>query len=77
MNIPPILQSVEWTENPPQEPDSEGAPWATHSGVLEMFGHTLRCHRLSNGAAIIEADDMHEMLNAMAQDQPQAEREVG
>lgn len=33
-------------------------PTATHSGVLTICDMRLRCHMLSNGARIFDADDL-------------------
>lgn len=43
-------------------------PTATHSGEFTIFGITLRCHRLDDGEAVIEADDLRALFNAMAGD---------
>lgn len=55
--IPAFLNGVVWETLPPQEPIEDGLPYATHSGVLEMMGHKLKCFRLSNGQAVFDADD--------------------
>lgn len=53
-----ILAGLDW--KPVEEPDaSSDIPHATHQGVLELYGHKLRCYRLSDGRAIIHADDVH------------------
>jgi len=36
----------------------EGAVWATHSGVMEIQGKKIRCHVLSTGQRIFDADDI-------------------
>jgi hypothetical protein len=62
-----LLNSVEWTETN-ATPGDDGLPYATHSGVFEFAGHSLRCYRLSDGRAIFHADDFRaafgELLNA-------------
>lgn len=60
---PPIemmLDGVVWTamgEDHPARDDS--VPYATHEGVLEIGGHSLRCYRLSTGQAVFNADDIN------------------
>ena len=41
-------------------------PKTTHEAVFTIFGVPLRCYRLDNGQAIINADDFHALLEAMA-----------
>jgi hypothetical protein len=57
-----MLDGVVWrrvTEERPTGPDnSDGIPYATHEGALEIGGHSLRCYRLSNGQAVFHADDI-------------------
>lgn len=55
-----LFDNLEWkstefttTGTPPEN----GGLYATHSGVLEFGGLKLRCHRLNNGEAVIDADD--------------------
>lgn len=55
------LAGVEWNANIPRDEDvSSGLPYATHSGVWTdpLFGIAMRCYRLSDGRAIIHADDL-------------------
>lgn len=61
-NIPAFLNNVVWEALPEQEPGD--LPYATHSGVLELFGHKLRCYRLSDGRAIFEQNDFIQFLDA-------------
>ena len=54
-----LLDRVEWTAAEPLEDLSKAAmPYATHEGVLEIFGHKLRCYRLNTGQAVFNADDV-------------------
>ena len=55
-----MLPQVNWEPAPePDETDPlHGLPFATHTGVLELMGHTLRCYRLNTGETLIEASDM-------------------
>ena len=57
MTSPPILASVQW-EPTGAVAAGDGLPFATHSGVLEIAGHSLRCYRLSDGRAVFAADDL-------------------
>lgn len=60
--IPAFLADVEWIESPPPPEIIDALPHVTHSGVLELFGHKLRCFRLSNGQAVFEADDFEKFM---------------
>lgn len=55
-------------------PADEQLPTVTHSGTFRIFGVDVRCHRLSDGRAIIEADSMAELIEAM---EAPADREIG
>lgn len=56
------MSNVEWVACPAIETDELHA---THSGVLEIMGKTLRCYRLSDGRAVIHADDMDELFKGL------------
>lgn len=59
------LEGVTWVPAPDQPQDAHdgpGIPYATHSGVWEFGGHSIRVYRLSNGKAIIDADDFWKVL---------------
>lgn len=60
-----MLDGVTWVENPDTRnpSDDDGRPYATHSGVLEILGRKLRVYRLSDGKAVIHADDIHELFS--------------
>lgn len=63
--IESLLNSVAWEKNePPKETGSE-LPYATHSGVLEIMDHKFRCHRLSTGEAVFDADDFRDFMEKM------------
>jgi hypothetical protein len=54
-----LLAGVSWEAVPdPAECHNDGIPYATHRGVLELAGQSLRCYRLSNGLAVFDADDL-------------------
>lgn len=40
-------------------------PHAVWSGSFHIFGVEVKCHTLSDGQRIIEADSMHKLLEAM------------
>ena len=55
-NIDALFSRVEW--QPKEAPEQPGdLPYATHSGVLDLFGHKMRCYRLSSGVTVFDADD--------------------
>lgn len=47
---------------------TEELPVAVWSGTIRMFGIDVKCHRLSDGKNIIEADSFEKILKAMARD---------
>ncbi len=62
-----ILDTVQFTEVPP--PDEPGdLPFVTHEGVLEVDGKRLRCYRISDGRAIINAEDFHAFFEGLGVD---------
>jgi hypothetical protein len=67
LNLPAFLRDVQWQETD-SKPQEGGLPYATHSGVLDLCGHTLRCYRLSDGRAIFDADDFTAFWNSLAGD---------
>lgn len=69
--IPAFLNNVEWETLPPQD-DSNGMPYATHSGVLELMGKKLRCFQLSNGEAVFDADDFNEFMEEFLKEDNEA-----
>lgn len=64
--IESMLDSVEWM---PVERTGEIAkndlPYATHSGVLAICGHELRCYRLNTGHAVFDADDVKKFFSGV------------
>lgn len=61
---PDWLTSVEWTPVP--EADRvPGERYATHAGVLSIGGIQLAVYRLDDGTAVIDAEDMLELLGAL------------
>lgn len=43
----------------------DGLPIATHEGILNIAGIELKCFRLSNGQAVIDAESMERFLQFM------------
>lgn len=60
-----MLNGVEWVEMPAvcHSTLHNDMPYTTHSGVLDLFGHKLRCHRLSNGQTVFDAEDFRAMFD--------------
>ncbi|RZI41510.1 hypothetical protein EGT07_18185 [Herbaspirillum sp. HC18] len=59
--IETIIETVEWTpveHSLPQGVESD-LPYATHAGTFCIGGLSLRCYRLNDGRAIIDAEDMN------------------
>jgi len=47
-----MLDGVEWVAADNDGKVSDNMPYATHEGVLDLFGHKLRCYRLNTGQAV-------------------------
>jgi hypothetical protein len=62
--IETMLETVEWTAGPETE-HGDGDLWATHSGVLDIAGISLRCYRLNNGQAVFNADDFKKFFDCL------------
>ena len=56
------LQGVTWIANPCAPTNEGGLPYVTHSGVWEFQGHQIKVYRVSDGRAIIDADDFWKIL---------------
>ena len=65
-----IIDQAKWVEVDPPIDNEGDLPFPTHSGELELFGVTLKCHRLNTGQCIIEADSFNEMMRSMAKINP-------
>jgi len=60
--IDTMLDGVQWRAREGSPDTTNGLPYATHEGVLEIFGHNLRCYRLNTGQTVFDADDVHEFF---------------
>lgn len=63
-----ILDGVEWVAAEGDAPSDSDLPYVTHSGVLNIGGHSLQCFRLSNGEAVFEAEDFERFFEGMAKE---------
>lgn len=59
-----MLDGVTWVPVERQATGDSDLPYATHEGVLELFGSKLRCYRLNIGDAVFNADDFEAFWNA-------------
>jgi hypothetical protein len=57
--IEKLIEGVAWEVVQQDQANSSDMPFATHAGILNLFGHDLRVYRLNTGPAIINADDLH------------------
>lgn len=62
-----LLQRVEWQPTGAAQ-GSGDLPYATHQGVLQIGDISLRCYRLNDGLALIDADDMLRCCDALIGD---------
>ena len=69
-----MLDGVTWVpavEERPTGPDnSDGIPFVTHEGVLDLMGYQLRCYRLSSGQTVFNAEDIETFFADLADDTP-------
>jgi hypothetical protein len=56
--IDKMLDSVDWTPVEHLPPPTYTELYATHVGVLTIGDFTFKCHVLSNGQRVIDADDL-------------------
>jgi hypothetical protein len=62
--IETMLDGVQWMAREDQPGATDGTPYATHEGVLEILGHKLRCYRLNTGQTVFNADDVNAFFGA-------------
>jgi hypothetical protein len=53
--------------------DGDKLPKAVWSGVFTIWGIDLHCHVLDDGQRVIDVDDFHKFINAMADGVPMAD----
>lgn len=63
--IEQMLDLVDWAAIERTEEPKADLPHATHSGVLTIGAIDLKVFRLSNGMAVIDADDMQRFLGSL------------
>lgn len=69
MDYEAVLKGVTWEAGPMiRVPDDPNVLYATHEGRGEILGIPFRCYRLSDGRAVIHADDMHKIMDALGGD---------
>lgn len=58
--IDKMLETVKWeiVDSGPKLVGDGELPHVTHSGILDLFGKSLRCYRLSDGQAVFDCDDV-------------------
>lgn len=61
-----LMAAVEWEVVDGAKTNDDGIPYATHSGVLNIMGQSLRVYRLNTGQAIINADDLDAFFGGAA-----------
>ena len=63
--IDKMMSMVEWVPTGQNSSESDGMPYATHSGVLDLFGTPMKCFRLNTGEAVFDADDFAQLFENM------------
>ena len=64
MNAPAmdvLFKDVKW-EPVEVDPPTDGTPYATHEGILQLGNHSLRVVQLNDGRRVIDADDLREFF---------------
>lgn len=60
------MSGVKWIPADPAERQEPGkTPYATHEGVWNFMGDSLRVFRLNNGQCVIHAEDFERVFGAM------------
>lgn len=58
-----MLDKVNWVVIPrPDDFDSQGIPYATHRGILNIMGNELECFILDDGRRIFSAESIHKLF---------------
>ena len=60
-----ILDGVAWVASGDKAPIDSDLPFVTHSGVLQIGDHSLKCFRLSNGQTVFDAEDFERFFEGM------------
>lgn len=72
--IDTIFDSVQWTPVPPPADTSDGIPYATHKGVLQIVDLLLDVVVLNTGERLITEESLVRFFNAIAEPkEPHAE----
>jgi hypothetical protein len=66
-----MFNGVEWIPTEPPT-DTQGLPYPTHFGVMDIMGNPFRCYRLNTGEAIINADDFAAFFNGESEPERKA-----
>lgn len=53
-----LMDAVEWLPAPDSADRPPGELYATHNGVLDLFGTPVKVYRLNDGQAVFDADDV-------------------
>lgn len=56
------INALEWTEAEAQEPNEDGLPFVTHTGILKILDVEITVHQLSNGMRVIPSEDMAKLF---------------
>lgn len=65
-----LLDGVTWLPVVAPLDDGSDLPFATHHGVLNIGGLTLRCYRLSTGQDILDAEDFEKFFTFITEGDP-------
>lgn len=57
-----LMDAVEWEVMPPREPNPDGVPHVTHSGILDLAGFQFRVFQLSSGQRVLDAGDVEKFF---------------
>lgn len=60
--IEALMSEVDWKPAATYKGMAGDIPYATHFGVLKIGGTEIRCYRLNDGRAILNAEDNAEVL---------------
>jgi hypothetical protein len=64
-SIDMLFDGVQWTARTDPPPADDSIPYATHSGELDLLGMKFRVYQLSDGRRLVDANDVHALLEGL------------
>lgn len=61
--IEEMMDRLDWEAIEQNAKPDGSLPYATHTGVLKIGDFEIRCYRLSDGKAIVDAEDFNKFFD--------------